>query len=62
MSKIEEQLKSMKITVENVLIVGILVSSIDVHELSPSVDAIKTISEDSINLDRVSTRNIEEVE
>lgn len=62
MSRIVDQLKSMKVSTEDVLTVGIFVSSFYVPELFPVVASIKTLSEDKITWERVSTRLIGEVQ
>lgn len=56
-----EQLQNMGSKFDNALSIGLLVASIDVHELQPAVAAIKTLSEKDVNWETVSARLIEEV-
>lgn len=58
---IVEQLRSMGTVLEDSLIIGILLASIDVVQLHPATAAIKTLSETHTTWEDVSSRLIEEV-
>ena len=56
-----EQPRNMGTVLSDDFAIGILVASIDVHDLRPATAAIKTLAEHEINWEDVTTRLIEEV-
>lgn len=60
MAAIVEQLRRMKTTLDDSLAIGILVASIQVPQLQPVTQSIKTLPEDSVTWDVVTSKLIEE--
>lgn len=60
MAGLIEQLKSMGMTLDESLSIGILVASIEVQELMPVTASIKTLSESDVKWEEVSNRLIED--
>ena len=55
-----EQLRGMKVTIEESFAVAILVASVQVPSLRPATTAIKTLAEDDLKWETVAERLIEE--
>ena len=60
MAGLLEKLKSMKSDVDDVLATGILLAFVDVPELNPVIAALKTLAEEDITWDTVTTRLLDE--
>lgn len=58
MAALVELLRAMDTTLDETLVIGILVASIDVTQLQPVTAAIKTLSEDKLSWEDVSGRLI----